>query len=280
MKSIAVVSLVLLNAFLAGTNIAHAAIISVSANHILTGDRAANLFVNGSFEARFVGDPPVAQIICISGTFGVRPNICPNVPNYQIPNWTFTGDPGSYSYWGSLPQAPATDGVASVYFGNGSPTPNEIPFYGANGIVTFPDPMNLAFVHPVSENITNPTTLSQTINGLIVGDRYSLDFYATGESGFYVNASVFGLGITGEDLIYLTTPTVNSVFNSASERYHITFTANAATETFTWMNWGHICSNCTELVLDDVILNRVPEPATLALLGLGLAALGFSRRKQ
>ena len=263
--------------FLTGINILHANIISISADHILTGDRANNLFTNGSFETRSAGDPPITQIVCVSGTSGTRVGVCGTVPNYVIPGWIFTGDPGSYAAWGPF-QGLGADGAADIYFGNFSPTSNETPSYGANGVATFPDVANLIFTWPPGKNIMNPTTLSQTIGGLIAGNTYLLDFYASGESNDRA-PSVFGLSISGEPLVYLTTPSLNSLFNSRSERYHVTLTANANSETFEWINWGHICDTCTELVLDDVILNAtVPEPSSFVLLGVALATLAGSSK--
>lgn len=262
---------------LMSTNIAAAAIISISADQTLVGNRNVNLLINGSFETRLPGDPPISQGVCVSGVSGTRLVNCGTTENIPIPGWTFAGDPGSYAYWGSFGTPGPANGVAFIYFGNGNPVPSQAPTYGMNGVVTFPDPSMLTFTHPVAQHITNPTTISQTISGLIKGSTYLLDFYATGEgnggNGCCSEPSTFGLRITGEPLTYLTTPSINSVFGTVSVRYHVVFTANDISETFEWDNWGHICSKCTELILDDVIVNSVPEPGTLILMLIGAAAI-------
>jgi len=47
-----------------------------------------------------------------------------------------------------------------------------------------------------------------------------------------------------------------------------------------FMNWQGVSHTPNDVLILNLQFGEVPEPATLALLGLGLAGIGFSRRKQ
>ena len=100
----------------------------------------------------------------------------------------------------------------------------------------------------------------------------------TGEENLttFTNLGLFGLTV-GAELRYLQVPAISNAFG-ASQRYQVTFTADATDVDIAFTNWGHLPFQGTELVLDDVILNVVPEPGTGLLVGLGLA--GLARRRE
>ena len=253
----------------------NATIISIGTGTAVMGNHGSNLVTNGSFENRLPGDPAVPTNLSWSGVDGFHIGN-PNQVVYTIPDWSETSDSGAYGVWGSS-FGPCADGVACLYFGNWYTTPSTPPTFHGDGTVTFAPPPT--FTNKSSKNQT-PTTLSQTLI-LTIGDTYLLDFYTTGEENIhgYIKPGVFGLSI-GADSVFLTVPSSSSLFNAGSIRYYVEFTATAATETLSFTNWGHIGDLSTELVLDDVIVERVPEPATLALVGTGMAGLCAMRRRR
>jgi gliding motility-associated-like protein len=113
----------------------------------------------------------------------------------------------------------------------------------------------------IAEGYPQPTTdgygtdglhFYQTVTGLTVGTAYTLEFWTGGEDfNAFTVEGIFGLDI-GFGTMILTNPPVDA--GEVGRRYVIVFVANSTTHTIKFTNWGHICSTCTEVVLDDIML--------------------------
>ncbi|RIL07337.1 MAG: hypothetical protein DCC71_03230 [Proteobacteria bacterium] len=253
---------------------------------------AGNLVVNGSFETGAPASGTANQLYWATGTsltpFGVPPG------------WSSSGAATSYASWGN-DGTPAIvgsdvfpDGNAGMYFGNGAPVlVSQPPTFHANGAVTFPSPPSFTQFFA-----TAPVVLSQTINTpASPAPSYSLSFWVSGEgavSGQQLDErGIFGLQITnvlpGDPIQFLTVPNgVNNGFGT-SHLYEFTFTPlnPLLPVDVAFINWGHFDLSphggfafTTELVLDDVIVNAVPEPGTLALVAIGLCAIASAGQRR
>jgi len=240
------------------------AALTITTGDLVVGSHVGNLITNGSFED---GNPGVNLGWTPGSHLGGYP-----ASEGVIPAWTPSWPDGAYGWWGPLGfgGAPNPDGVNGVYFGNSFNTAGAPASVAANGVVTFTGA-------PTFAGRPGPVTLSQTISGLSTTDPCHLEFWTSGESntGGFTGTGIFGLDITGEGLTYLLLPSSSNAFG-ASERYYVDFIPSSSTITITFLNWGHITDisgTGTELILDDVILNCIPEPSSLLLLGLAGAAL-------
>jgi PKD repeat protein len=209
-----------------------------------------NLLLNGGFENHN----------CIPNNW-YGSSYCPNSSYYScdINNWTCTGG-GSGTYADVHDNTwLLVEGNFGVYFGSYYCAPcNTNPNDTFCITTTDCESTGIPTGYPTNDaqyGGSQGLSIEQTVSGLNIGSTYVLEFWVGGESGF-IDPGLFGVDV-GFGYNYLrnnrTTP------GGIGKRFIIEFNATSSSHTIKFTNWGHICSSCTELTLDDAKLYSIAE---------------------
>ncbi|MBK9127665.1 MAG: PEP-CTERM sorting domain-containing protein [Phycisphaerales bacterium] len=252
----------------------------------MQGTHAGNLVVNGSFE-QGAPAPGFGNIQFWATGTALLPFAVPG-------GWSSSGSSQAYAYWGSsettAPYRTAgsdvlPDGQAGMYFGNATAWVDLPPTFHASREVTFAGSpaFTIGFGQPVRLWQSVPTHLNPA-------PAYLLSFWVSGEMAGYGAGGpgydgVFGLRVSNtaatDPVYYFVVPSGGSSLYGASTRYEFVLTPfdSSLPVEIEFINWGHVDLTphgglgTTELVIDDVIVNAIPEPSALMLLAVGLVAL-------
>jgi hypothetical protein len=217
-------------------------------------DYVTNYVQNGGFEDT-IGNT--------SGSF------CPNSSNYTLDfaNWTCTGGGSStYAHISNSGYSWIPQGALAAYFGNYfcracSPAANDTACLNSTQCAVTGVPSGYPENPDTAYGGTTGLSLAQTVSGLIPGATYVLEFWAGGEYwGGYGDDGLFAVDLGFGNTFLRNNPTLP--FSGIGTRFIIQFNATSSSHTIKFTNWGHICSTCTELILDDVRLypaNQLPK---------------------
>ena len=235
---------------------------------------ASNLVVNGSFESNGGVGELAGGITTLAGWTEGSVVVTANTPagaaafDFLMDSHAdSTGFPSVYSppnifLWG--PHTPANAGGPVANGFTGSPDGGD--FFGSDGgYATAP--------------------ISQTINGLVVGDQYTLSFYYAGaQFSQYFGATQQDWQVTfGGTIVKTPTLSVASQGFSGWQTFSQTFTATSASEVLSFLAQGTPVGIPPTTLLDGVSLTQAvaatPEPGSaLLMLGGLIGVVGFGRR--
>jgi len=198
---------------------------------------------------------------------------------------------------GSTCTSNVTDWTAtcSSYGCSGTNTPGSLLFGGPvdvvvtafnNGYGLYPtivDPPTGGNILAVDGDPNYSQTISQTINGLTKGDHYQLTFYQgaaqqNGLSGATTEQWQVTFGTSGTQ--------ISPIMNNASQGVvgwglvTMNFTATGASEVLSFLSLGTPAGEPPVVLLADISLYDIPEPGSLALMGVGALALLRARRRR
>jgi hypothetical protein len=126
-------------------------------------------------------------------------------------------------------------------------------------------------------------SIQQTLTGLVVGDTYDLSFAIASELGCCSEVEVSYLLGSSTSAQTFNATTSGSYWTDWTTK-QTSFVADGSSVTIQFKNINVSSTNGYDLGLDNVVVEgaqtTVPEPASLALLGIGLAGLGAMRRKR
>ncbi len=208
----------------------------------------ADLITNGSFESATNG----------YGQLGYNTNITgwtTNGYNFLFPGsgGTVSGSAGSLSLWGG-----GVNGGPVL-----GPSPDGGNYIGADG----------AF---------EVGAISQTITGLTAGTDYTVGFYWAGaqQSGYTGITTEQWLVSLGNQQLATNVVTDASHGFTGWQQTSFTFEATGSSETLSFLAQGTPTGEPPFSLLDGVTMVQAPEPASMSLLGAGLAGLAFVRRRK
>jgi hypothetical protein len=124
--------------------------------------------------------------------------------------------------------------------------------------------------------------ITQTINGLVVGQQYQVGFWWAGAQQQGYNGDTTEQWLVSLGAQQLATAVIADTSHGFTGWVHtyLTFTATNTSEVLSFLAAGTPNGVPPFSLLDGVTMNQVPEPASMTLFGSGLAALAFVRRRK
>ena len=178
-----------------------------------------------------------------------------------------------------------TNGYNFIFSSGGGDTNGTLqlwgPANGSNNGLTASSPDGGNYIGADGAYQVGPIT--QTITGLTAGQQYSVGFYYAGaqQAGFTGATTEQWLVSLGSSARQAT-PILNDVSHGFTGWNHatFTFTADSSSDALSFLAAGTPDGEPPFSLLDGVTFTAVPEPTSITLMGGGLAALGFVRRRR